>query len=167
MSARARLTQIALTAFLAALVAAPSFAQGGGNRRPGGGTAPASETRSRLEIFTDAFTLDKDQKKAVKDTLDAAYKNAAPLRAELKTTRTALGAALQASKPQAEIDVAAKAYAAAAAAMAEAEMKALAQVLTPLRAEQRAQGTMSAFYSMNGIFLDEKKWDEIPEIKAY
>jgi Spy/CpxP family protein refolding chaperone len=159
-----RVVSVAIALGLLTITAAPAVvAQGRGGGSRGG--APVSDVRSRLEIITDAFTLDKDQKKAVKETLDAAYKGADS--AALKTTRTDLGAALQGGKAQAEIDAAARAYAAQAAAMAEAEMKALAQVLTPLRPEQRAQGTMTAFYVMRGIFLDDKKWDEIPEMKAY
>lgn len=158
-----------IVAFAAVAAWSPAvFAQGrGGSRGGSGGGVPTVETRSRLEILTDALTLDKDQKKAVRDLLDGAYKSAAPIRAELKRARAALGAAVIGGKPQADIDAAAKDYATQVAAMTEIEMRALAQLLTPLKAEQRAVGTMPAFYLMRGMFLDDKKWDEIPEIREY
>ena len=158
----------AVAAALMLSMASAAVAQRGG--RGGGGSGPAvpgAEVRSRLEILSDVFTLDKDQRRAVKDTLDASHKNAAPIRAGLKKTRTDLAAAVQAGKPQEEIDAGAKAYGAQAALMAEAEMTALAAVLTPLQADQRKQGTNHAFNLMRGIFLDDDKWDEIPEKKGY
>ena len=51
--------------------------------------------------------------------------------------------------------------------MAEAEMRAFAQLRGPLSDEQKKQGTGPGFNLMRGIFLDDKKWDEIPEMKAY
>ena len=127
----------------------------------------AVERRSRLEILTDAFALDNDQKKQVKTVLDAAYKDAASIRSELAKARTALAAAIQENKPQADIDAATQHYAVQVAAMTEAEMRALAQVLSPLSKEQKSQGTVTAFYLMRTIFLDDDEWDEVPEIRMY
>jgi Spy/CpxP family protein refolding chaperone len=137
---------------------------GGGARGPAG--VSQVETRSRMQILTDVLTLDNDQKKQVKAAMDAAYKEAAPVRAQLTKTRAALAAAIQ-SKDQAQIDAAAKSYGAQATAMTEIEMKALAQILGAVKPEQKTQGTAPTFYLMRGAFLDDKKWDEIPEIKGY
>jgi Spy/CpxP family protein refolding chaperone len=159
---------LVLTAALAATAGSSELVAQGRGR---GGGAPAGvaqvETRGRLQILTDVLTLDGEQRKQVKTLLDAAYKEAAPIRAELTKTRTALAAAVQGGKSEAEIDAATKAYAAQVTAMTGVEMKALAQILSPLSPEQRKQGTAPSFYLMRGIFLDDKKWDEIPEGRSY
>ena len=137
-----------------------------GGRGGGTPTTTGAEIRSRMEILTDIFTLDKDQRKAIKESLDGHYKNSAVVRAALKKARTDLGAAVVANKPQPEIDAAVKAYADATAAMADLEMKALADLRALLTTEQQPK-IQPAFNLMRGIFLDDKKWDEIPEIRAY
>ena len=124
---------------------------------------------TRLETLEADFKLTKDQKKAVKGILDEAHKGAAPTREALSRTRTALAAAIVAGKGQPDIDAAVNAYAEQAAAMTAVEMKALAQVMESLDKDQRANqaGVRSAFFLMRGIFLDNKKWDEVPDARAY
>ena len=51
--------------------------------------------------------------------------------------------------------------------MTELEMKTLADVLSVVTPEQKKQGTAAAFYLMRGIFLDEKKWNEMPKGRLY
>jgi hypothetical protein len=146
----------------------PALAQrGGGGGGAAGGGGPVQMTR--LETLEADFKLTKDQKKAVKSILDDAHKGAAPTREALTRTRTALAAAIVAGKSQAEIDAAVNAYAEQAAAMTAVEMKALAQVMESLDKDQRANqaGVRSAFFLMRGIFLDNKKWDEIPDARGY
>src|SRR5262249_29681272 len=106
--------------------------------------------------------------KPVKTILDGASKDALPIRDQLAKSRTALGTAVVANKPQADVDEAIKGYAEQAAAMTVLEMKALAQVLQSLTNEQmaNASGVQTAFYLMRGMFLD-KKWDDIPAGKSY
>ena len=60
---------------------------------------------------------------------------------------------------------AAKAYGAQAAALADAEVKALAQMLSMLDATQAKNNAAisGAFFMMRGAFLDDKKWDDIPD----
>jgi hypothetical protein len=124
---------------------------------------------TRLETLEADFKLTKDQKKAVKSILDDAHKSASPTREALTRTRTALAAAIVAGKGQSDIDAAVNAYAEQAAAMTAVEMKALAQVMESLDKDQRANqaGVRSAFFLMRGIFLDNKKWDEIPDARGY
>lgn len=165
MTARISVGTVGVALALALGLASQAHAQGRGGRG-GGSNAPSGDLRSRMDILSDTFTLDKDQKKQIKATLDEEYKAGAPIRAALKTARAALYAAL-AGGQSAEIDKAIQAYAAQATAMTDLEMRALAHILTPLRAEQRAQGTMGAFYLMRSIFLDDKKWDEVPKVREY
>lgn len=160
-----RLTTLALVVVLAAW----SHAQRGGGRGGGASSGENGYQYSRLEILANAFNLTKDQKKAVKTLLDDAHKAAAPTRDSLATSHAAIGAAIAAGKSQAEIDAAVKEYGKHAAAMTELEMKALADVLTKLEPEQRTNGAAirSAFFMMRGIFLDDKKWDTVPDSRSY
>ncbi len=158
------LTTLALVLVLGAWPQAQRGGRGGGTPTGEGGYQ-----FSRLEILANAFNLTKDQKKTVKALLDDAHKGAAPTREGLASSHAAIGAAIAANKGQAEIDAAVKQYAQHAAAMTELEMKALAQVLTQLEPEQRTNGAAirSAFFMMRGIFLDDKKWDAVPDSRGY
>jgi Spy/CpxP family protein refolding chaperone len=152
---------------LVALVASPFSLKaqrggGGGAGMPMGGAA----NRTRLQVLTDAFTLDKDQKTKVKTIMDDAYKSAAPQRAALTQTRAALGTALAAGKPDGEVATATKAYSDAAAAMTALEMKTLSQILASLPQAQKDAGLNEAFYMMRGALAD-KKWDQTPDSITY
>jgi len=119
---------------------------------------------SRMEMLTENFKLEGENKKQVKAVLDAAHKSAEPVRAALLSTHAALGAAVQAGKSQAEIDAAVKAYAEQVSAMARIEMDAIAKVLTLADPEvKNTAAVQSAFYMARGMFLKKGKWDEIPE----
>jgi Spy/CpxP family protein refolding chaperone len=145
---------------------APASAQRGGGDLSLGVSPMQLSRLERLELV---FKLDKDQKKAAKAIFDEAFKAAATARKELATTRAVLGQAVIAAKPQAEIDAAVKAYGIPAAAMATIEMQALADMLKGLTPEQRQNGAAirTAFSMVRGMFLDEKKWDEIPKAQGY
>jgi Spy/CpxP family protein refolding chaperone len=123
--------------------------------------------RTRLQVLTDAFSLDKDQKNEVKILMDGAYKTAAPIRADLTKTRLALAQAVIDNKPEADVAAATKAYAAASTAMATLEMKTLAQMLAMLKPEQKDAGLQEVFYMMRGALQGEKKWDETPDKITY
>jgi len=125
------------------------------------------QNRTRLQVLTDAFSLDKDQKNEVKILMDGAYKTAAPLRADLTKTRQGLAQAVIGAKPEAEIAAATKAYGAAAAAMTALEMKTLAQMLAMLKPPQRDAGLQEVFYMMRGALQGDKKWDETPDQITY
>jgi Spy/CpxP family protein refolding chaperone len=140
-------------------------AQRGGR---GGGEGGAYQF-TRLEVLANSFNLTKDQKKTVKTLLDDAHKAAAPTREALASSHAAIATAIAANKGQAEVDTAVKQYAQQAAAMASLEMKTLAQMLTQLEPEQRTNGAAvrTAFFLMRGIFLDDKKWDAVPDTRSY
>ena len=161
------IARLIIAAVLAAGVVADTHAQRGGGGRGGdtGGGGPTTLELSRLEILTQAFKLDKDQKTSVKLLLDAAHKTAAPFREGLTRTRAAISAAIQAGKSQGDIDDGVKQYAAHATAMTAVEMKALAQLLKTLQKEQasNAAAVQTAFFLVRGMFLSDKKWDIIPD----
>jgi Spy/CpxP family protein refolding chaperone len=133
------------------------------------GKGPTGTVLGRLEIFATLFTLNKDQKKDIKTWFDAAHKSLADTRTGLTTTRAALAAAIQTAKSQAEIDAAAQAYAVHATAMTDAEMTALARMIQRLEPEQRANqaAIATAFGLMRGIFVNQGKWDIIPDSRYY
>jgi len=151
---------------VAATLAAPTFAQRGGGR---GGGGSVTFQLTRLEILASGFDLNKDQKRAIKTILDDAHKSAAPVREGLTRTRAAIAAAIQASKEQAEVDRAISDYAEQAAAMTALEMTTLAQVIQTLDQAQRGNsaGIRTAFFLMRGIFLDKKRWDDVPDSRSY
>jgi Spy/CpxP family protein refolding chaperone len=137
--------------------------RGGGGGAPG----PTTDLRSRLQILTDAFTLERDARNAVRATLDAAHKEAAPLRAALVTTRAALAETVASGASADARSAAARAYGEAATRMTSHEMKSLVKLREHLTPDQRKQGTAVAFYLMRGMFLDDRRWDERPEGKNY
>ena len=156
----------------AGALAAPTTAPqrgGGGGGGGGGGDMSFSSTPSRFGILNAAFTFDKEQEKQVKATLDEAQRAAAPTRQALKTTRDALAAAIIGKASGPDLEQAIRAYAAPVAAMTSLEMKALADILRPLPPAQRGNQTavQTAFFLMRGMFLDEKKWDKVPDGRAY
>lgn len=173
-------TRVVVAGALAALLmlASPPFAyaqRGGGGRGGGGrGGAGASEGAypyplTRMQLLDSDFKFRKDQKKAVKTILDEAQKNAAPLREALTRTRAALAEAVEANKAPSQIDAAVQSYAEQAAAMTSLEMSAFARVLQALDEDQRTNqaGVRSAFFLMHGMFLDNKRWDDVPDLRSY
>jgi Spy/CpxP family protein refolding chaperone len=143
---------------------ATGSAQGRGGRGGGQPAGPGPDVRSRMELFTDALSLTGDQRDAVRNTLDAAHKAAAPIRGELAKARAALAVAAETSG---DIAAAARAYAEPSSAMAELEMRTLADILASVTPEQKKQGTAATFYLMRGIFLDERRWNETPKGRLY
>jgi Spy/CpxP family protein refolding chaperone len=148
-------------------VSVDGFAQGKGGGGAKGIAMPSA--RSRLDTLEVSFKLTKDQKKALKLLLDDAHKSAAPTREGLTRTRAAIAAAIQGNQSQADIDAAVKSYAEQATVMTTIEMKALADLMKALDAEQRANkpAIATAFFMMRGAFLDPKKWDDIPDGRLY
>lgn len=126
---------------------------------------------NRLDILAVSLGLTKEQKDTVKTQLDAEHKSAAPVRARLLSTRAAIVAAIQATKPQADIDAAAAAYAAEVTAMTQLEVKALAEVLAMLTPDQqtraRTNGIRTPFFLFRGIFLDDRRWNTAPAASGY
>jgi len=168
---RRRLVGAFLSVLLVLAPVAWLHAQRGGGGRGAGGMAGGEGgfQYTRLETLANAFNLSKDQKKTVKTLLDDAHKSAAPTREGLASSHAAIATAIAANKGQAEIDAAVKQYGQQAAAMASLEMKTLAQLLEQLEPDQRSNGlaVRTAFFMMRGIFLDDKKWDAVPDSRSY
>lgn len=158
---------LALAVMLSSTERAFAQGKGGGSRAPSMATIASSQ--SRLDTVDKAFELTKEQKKAVKTLLDEAHKSAAPIREGLTKTHAAIAAAVQGNKGQAEIDVAVKSYSEQTALMASHEMKALADVIKLLTDTQRANNAAisATFFLMRGAFLDNKKWDDVPNGRGY
>ena len=133
---------------------------GGGGGAGAGADAPMMLELSRLETIAQGFKLTKDQKTAVKAILDQAHTSAAPVRDQLAKTRTAISAAMQAAKPQTDLDSAVKDYAVQVAAMTEIETNAFAETMKLFTPEQRANAAavQTAFFMFRGMFID-KNWD--------
>ena len=117
----------------------------------------------RHDIMIEGFKLNREQERAVKTIMDDAGKNATPIREAILKARAGILAAIQAGKPQEEIDAAAKAYAVQSTAMAQIEMRALAKIMQTLTPEQRANqaAVRSTFQLMRGAFLN-RNWNEPP-----
>jgi Spy/CpxP family protein refolding chaperone len=176
MTARSSIAQSFVVAAAAVLLVTSVGAMLSAQRRGGGrggeearGEGAEKYPLTRLQILEADFKLKKEQKKVVKRILDEAHNDAAPIRGALAETRTAIAVAVEANKPQAEIDAAVQSYAEQAAAMTALEMSALAKVLKALDEEQRANsaGIRSAFFLMRGMFLDAKRWDDVPDYRSY
>lgn len=139
-------------------------------QRGGRSSAPrVSGSSARMDALGVDFQLTKDQKKTVKEILDAAHENAAPIRDGLTKAHAAIEAAIHGDSGEAEIDAAVQAYAEQATAMTALEIKALADVMKALTDEQRANNAAisRAFFLLRGAFLDPKKWDDIPTGRLY
>lgn len=141
-----------------ALAATPALAQrgrsGGGGR--GGVDLPSgSFQKNRLDLISEMLKLSKDQKKEFKSVMDAAQKEAAPLREQLVKGRAQIAAAIQSGKAD-ELDNAIKAESGLDTQMTAIEMKAFAGIYKGLDAEQK-QRSRALFMMMPGMFT-RKNW---------
>ena len=143
---------------IAALVAVLALGSGEVALAQRGGFTPG-----RLDILIDTYKLSRDQERAVKTAMDDGGKSATPVREAILKARAGILAAIQAGKPQADVDAASQAYAVQSAAMAEIEMRALAKIMQTLTPEQRANqaAVRSTFQLMRGAFVS-KNWNEPP-----
>jgi hypothetical protein len=142
------------------LALTPAFAQRGGGGRRGSDSdtgAPFVASTNRIDVIEKMFSLTKEQKKAVKLTLDNAQKEAAPVRVQLIKAHLAIGGAIQAGKSQAEVDQLAGAQAVLRVRMSEIEFKAFAKIYENLNVTQQTNSP-ALFRMMKGIFL-EKNWN--------
>jgi len=150
--------------FLAAALAAAGWAQrgGGGSRSSGmGDNMPMSQPRlNRLDILERALSLNKDQRKDVKNIMDEGQKEAAPLREQLVKGRADVATAVESGKSDA-VDQAVKSYAELETRMATIELKAFAAIYKLLDSDQQ-QKTRDVFPMMGGIF-NGKNWMEVSQ----
>lgn len=151
-----------------------AFAQMAGFFFPPANAGPAGRGASggalgRLDILTNLFTLTGDQKREIRGWLDETHKAAAPVRKGLVDTRAALGKVIQSGGDQAAIDAAAAAYAVHVATMTDAEMTVLAAIIQRLTPEQRGnqRALSTAFALMRGFFVNDRRWDIVPDGRSY
>jgi hypothetical protein len=146
-------------------LASIGFAQrnrgGGGASGDPGGDRPFAGAANKFDTISNALSLNKDQKKAVKTMLDDAAKEATPLRDQLSKTRTAIADAIQAKKSDDEIAQAVNAYAALATQMSALEIHTFAKIYASLDDTQKANksGVNAVFSAMKNVFAT-KNWNE-------
>ena len=155
------ISRFVILSLLACTVTA-GWAQRGGSRNSSTmDNMPMSQTRlSRMDIMERALSLNKDQRKDVKNIMDEGQKEAAPVRDQMVKSRADLAAAVESGKADA-VDQATKSYAELETKMAAIELKAFSQVYKLLDADQQ-QKTRDVFPMMSGVFLG-KNWLEVQQ----
>lgn len=158
------ITRFLAVGFLAAAMAVTASAQrGGGNRNSGmGDNMPmgSPQRMNRMDMLEKALSLNKDQRKDVKNIMDESHKEAAPLRDQLVKGRADVAAAVESGKSDA-VDQAVKSYADLQTKMAAIELKAFAQIFKLLDSDQQ-QKTRDVFPMMGGVFSG-KNWMEVQQ----
>jgi len=160
---------------IAALAAGFVFAQGpggggGGGMGGGGGVAPQVPMArpGALERMVTTCNLTKDQKKEFKSIMDAAQKDAEPLRKQLLQSVQQLAAEVVKAKSPDDVKAQIEAVGLASGQMTQLEMKTFAQLYKLLEDDQKkATGTrlFSQFFNhqyysaTNGIFMG-KDWED-------
>jgi len=134
--------------------------EGGMGRGSEGNMPSAPRVSNRIDVIGDSLKLDKDQKKNVKNILDAAQKEANPVHDQLAKSRLAVGEAIQDGKNQEEVSKLLNSQAALESQMAGIELNAFAKIYKALEQEQRNK-TQTLFQMMKGIF-DNKNWNAMP-----
>jgi Spy/CpxP family protein refolding chaperone len=165
--------------FIAALaVVGMAYAQdeggGGGGRGGGGGgggvmpSMPGRGMPQALDRMENFCKLTKDQKKQFKTVMDAAQKEAEPVRKQLLQNEKDLAAAAVKAKSSADVKAQVDGLGAASAQMAQIELKTFAQLYKALDDDQKKTGGGQLFNSFfnhqyfsetNGIFMG-KNWQE-------
>jgi hypothetical protein len=159
------ISKLAMTGLMMAALAATGAAQrgGGGGRTSGMGDnmqMPSPTRMNRMDILEKALSLNKDQRKDVKNIMDESQKEATPLRDQMAKGRADVAAAVEAGKSDA-VDQAVKSYAELETKMAAIELKAFAQIFKLLDSDQQAK-TRDVFPMMGGVF-NGKNWMEVQQ----
>lgn len=153
---------------IAALAAGFAYAQRGGG---GGGDVAPSVPMSRpqtIDRMATTCTLTKDQKKEFKSIMDAAQKEAEPLRKELLQDDQQFSAAVVKAKSADDVKAQIQALAQASAQMTQLEMKTFVTLYKLLDADQKKAGGSRLFTTFfdhvyfnatNGIFM-AKNWNQ-------
>jgi uncharacterized membrane protein len=154
--------RILVIGILAATVAFAQRGGGGGGGRGGGGGGMSGggigfAATSKLDRIEAMLKLDKDQKKALKQTFDDAQKEATPVHEQLNKARLAIGDAVAAGKSQEEVAKAVSAEAAVQVQMTTIELGAFAKVVQALDEEQQKRASQ-LFAMMRGLFSN-KNWN--------
>ncbi len=132
---------------------------GGAGGRGGMDLPNITRTPSRIDVLADSLKLSKEQKKSVKNIMDAAQKQANPIHEQIVKSRLAIGEAVQNGKGQDEIKQLVSAEASLEAQMARIELDAFVTIYKGLEQDQRSQ-TRNLFMMMKGVF-DNKNWNNM------
>ena len=131
---------------------------GGGGGAGGGGGGMARQMPTKLDQMTTACTLTKDQKKQFKTVLDAASKDADPLRKRIDDGLKQIQAAVLANKSAEEVKKLVDSYQMERTQMTAIEYKAFAELYKLLDPDQQKKGAQRVLGLMSGIFM-VKIWD--------
>ena len=158
------MTRFLAVGFLAAALAMTASAQrGGGGRSSGMGDnmqMGSPQRMNRMDMLEKTLSLNKDQRKDVKNIMDEAQKEAAPLREQMAKGRADVASAVESGKAD-SVDQAVKSYADLQTKMATIELKAFAQIFKLLDSDQQ-QKTRDVFPMMGGVF-SSKNWMEVQQ----
>lgn len=116
-----------------------------------GGGIPRVQRQSKAEMFADRLKLNKDQKDEVQTLLNAALKEAAPVREQIAKGRVVITDAILGGKSQDDIKKLLDTYATVSAQMAGIEAKTFTKVCAMLKPNQQSKAA-SAFELMAGMF---------------
>jgi Spy/CpxP family protein refolding chaperone len=153
------LTRILLAGFLASTLMFAQRGGGGGGGRGGGmNMSGGFSAGTRLDRMSDALKLSKDQKKDVKDAMDDAQKEAAPIHEQITKSHLAIGEAIAAGKGQEEIEKAVRDEAELETQLASVELHAFAKVVSFLEVDQKQRGIPMVFAMVRGAF-NGKNWN--------
>ncbi len=162
---------------IAALAVGVAFAQdeggggGGGGGMGGGGGVMPSMPRSQpqaLDRMESMCKLTKDQKKQFKTIMDAAQKEAEPLRKQLLQNNQQLSAAVVKAKSASDVKAELEAYGMTSAQMNQLEMKTFVSLYKLLDDDQKKTGGGRLFNTFfdhqyfsekTGVFMS-KNWQE-------
>lgn len=128
----------------------------GGFGGPGGGRPYQA---NRLERFTDILKLTKEQQKDAKDIFDAAQKEAAPVRDQIRKARGDLATAYLQKQGQPQIDQLVANYGNLEAQMTSIELRAFSKLVDALNQDQQKR-VGPAFQLMTGMF-NGRNWNQI------
>lgn len=144
--------------FIGILASAIAFAQRGGNRNGGGEIPnPTFGPGSKLDRVSELLSLNKEQKKDLKQAFDDAQKEAAPLHERINKARQAIAEAVAAGKGQEEVGKLVNAEAELEGQMAGVELKAFTKVALGLNEDQRTKAA-GLYGMMRGLFSG-KNWN--------
>jgi uncharacterized membrane protein len=136
------------------------FAQRGGGSRNGGGMQMPEigfGPVNKLDRISEVLSLNKDQKKDLKQTFDDAQKEAASLHEPMSKARQAIAEAVASGKGREEIAKLSASEAEIEAQMTAIELKAFAKVAMGLDADQRQRA--AALYGMMRGLFSGKNWN--------
>ena len=140
------------------------YGRGGGGRNGGGDLSPRGSngySANRFDHIADALNLNKDQRKTVREILDAGAKEAGPIRDQMSKSRITVGEAIIAQKSEDDLKRIAKTSSDLDTQLSQLELKAFAKTYATLDDTQKKdmQALGRALFLMNGMYHN-KNWTE-------